>query len=132
MPRLFIAMYEAGTGNYEHWALCVDGDGDNAPTIFEVSGEHGTFAKSAVQDEPESRLLHKRNIAVGEVNERDMPELLKVTDDAKVDNETTEWNCQDYVIEILETLYEECIIDEDDEEFKRGMKKVKDKYFGPL
>ncbi|ELR04846.1 hypothetical protein GMDG_07071 [Pseudogymnoascus destructans 20631-21] len=116
MPNLYIAMYEAGTGNYEHWALCLgDGDG-NVPTIFEVSGEHGTFAKSAVQDEPESRLVHKRNIGVGEVNERDIPEFLKVIDDAK----------------ILETLYDECIIDEDDEEYKRGMKKAKEKYFGPL
>ena len=53
-------------------------------------------------------------------------------DNTKVDNETTEWNCQDYVIELLETLYEECIIDEDDKEYKRGMKKAKDKYFGPL
>ncbi|KFY26470.1 hypothetical protein V493_04073 [Pseudogymnoascus sp. VKM F-4281 (FW-2241)] len=101
MPRLYIAMYEAGTGNYEHWALCLD-DGGGVPTIFEVSGEHGTFEKSAVQDEPRNRLRHKRNIAVGEVNERDIPELLKVIDDAKVDNDTTEWNCQDYVIEILE------------------------------
>lgn len=131
MPTLYIAMYEAGTGNYEHWALCLD-DGDDLPTIFEVSGEHGTFEKSTVQDEPENRLRHKRNIAVGEVNARDIPELLKVVDNAKVDNETTEWNCQDYVIELLETLYDECIIDEDDEEYKRGMKRAKDKYFGPL
>jgi hypothetical protein len=31
----------------------------------------------------------------------------------KVDNDTLHWNCQDYVMEILERLEEECVIDLD-------------------
>lgn len=50
---------------------------------------------------------------------------------AEIDNETTEWNCQDYVLEALDMLYDECVIDEDDKNYKKGTKKAKEKYYGP-
>ncbi|KAI9655413.1 MAG: hypothetical protein M1829_000649 [Trizodia sp. TS-e1964] len=53
-------------------------------------------------------------------------------DSAEVDNETLDWNCQDYVLESLDKLSEECILDEDDEDYVEGVKKAKEKYFGPL
>jgi hypothetical protein len=38
-----------------------------------------------------------------------------VVDQVEVDNYTLEWNCQDYVIEIINELVNECIIDESEE-----------------
>ena len=49
-----------------------------------------------------------------------------------VDNTTVEWNCQDYVLEPLEELCEECVLDEDDEDYEKGIRKAKRKYFGPV
>jgi hypothetical protein len=48
----------------------------------------------------------------------------------KVDNETTEWNCQDYVLESLGDLVDEYIIG-DDEDYQDGIREAR-KYFGPL
>ena len=48
-----------------------------------------------------------------------------------VDNETTEWNYQDYVIEAIDMLYNECVIDEDDEDYKKGRKRAVTEYLGP-
>ena len=51
---------------------------------------------------------------IADINEQDISELKKVVSKVNVDNEMTEWNCQDYVLEVLKALKEECIIDEDD------------------
>ena len=48
----------------------------------------------------------------------------------KVDNETALWNCQDYVIEAINGLYDECIIDEEDEDYKKGKKSAMDSHYG--
>lgn len=48
----------------------------------------------------------------------------------KVDNETALWNCQDYVIEAIDGLYDECIIDEEDKDYKKGKKSAVDSHYG--
>jgi len=45
--------------------------------------------------------------------------------------QTTEWNCQDYVLEALELFYDKYVIDEDDKNYNKGTKKAKEKYYGP-
>ena len=128
MAKLYIAMYRPTEGNYEHWALYLDNDGIS--TVFEVIGEHGTFEANTLSVKPESSRRHKRSILVGTINKQDVPNLFKVMENAKIDNETIEWNCQDYVLEALAELYEECVIDEDDRDYERGTKQAKEKYFG--
>lgn len=49
---------------------------------------------------------------------------------AGVDNETVHWNGQEYVLEALDGLYDECVIDEDDEDYELGRERT-DMYFGP-
>ena len=46
-------------------------------------------------------------------------------------NDVCHWNCQDYVIEILDHLEDECIVDGEDESYIKAKKEVK-KHFGPL
>jgi len=130
MAELYIAMYKPRYGNYEHWALFLDDDGHS--TIFEVIGEHRTFQRNSLSVNPENSRRHKRNILVGTINKQDIPELVKIMENVEIDNETSEWNCQDYVLESLEKLVEECVIDDDDKDYKKGTKKAKEKYFGPL
>lgn len=130
MPELYIAMYKPRFGNYEHWALCLKDDGDW--TIFEVIGQHGEFKRNSLPMDPESSLRHKRNILVGTINKEAIPELLETMENVEIDNETTEWNCQDYVLEALDKLVEECVIDEDDEDYKKGTELAKGKYFGAM
>jgi hypothetical protein len=69
--------------------------------------------------------------ATGTINEQDLPELRKKMDEVEVDNETVHWNCQDYVIEAIDHLREECIIDEDDEDYERGRKDAVENHYGP-
>ena len=59
--------------------------------------------------------------------ERDLEAIKKVIAGTEVDNETLEWDCQDYVLEILDNLEVECLIDDDDETYKKQKAKPKSK-----
>ena len=77
------------------------------------------------------RTATKRTIFVYDINETDIPEFGKAISAVKPQNSISHWNCQDYVIEVLEKLEEECVIDEDDKAYISAKKQVK-KHFGPL
>ncbi len=47
---------------------------------------------------------------------------------ARVDNQTVHWNCQDYVIEIVDKLVEECIIEEDCQEYTHVFQTARQLY----
>lgn len=129
MAKLYIAMYEQA-GNYEHWALFLDEGSEK--TIFEVIGEHPNFVIHVLKGNPKSSRRYKRDILVGVIEEQDIAEVKATIEKAKIDNETVEWNCQDFCVEALDELVEGCFIDENDEDYIRGRKAVVDKYFGPM
>lgn len=83
------------------------------------------------RSKPESTNRHVESIGVGDVNDGDVPEFYSIMSKVEVDNDTLDWNCQDYVLEALEELAEECVLDEDDREYKTGMRKAKRDYYGP-
>ena len=124
-------MYKPRYGNYEHWALYLDEASEEKKTIFEVVGKHPDFKPHVLEADPEKSIRHKRNILVGTINSGDVPALKSHIEALPIDNETLDWNCQDYVIEAIDKLHEECIIDEDDKDYKKGRKTAVDKHFGP-
>ena len=129
MSKLYIAISKPRYGNYKHWGLFLQ---SSEPLIVEVEGEHPNFSKNTIFGSPGSHTSAEANILVADINEQDIPELNKVISQANVDNQTVEWNCQDYVLEILETLKEDCIVDEDDPHYQKGVSLAKQRYFGPM
>ena len=91
-------------------------------------GEWPSFKYDVVETIPEATVHHKRSIFLYEVNAVDVPELKTHIEESPVDNETAEWNCQDFVIEVLEKLEEECIVEDDDEDYVKGKKKMMKHY----
>ncbi|THZ36906.1 hypothetical protein D6C90_06866 [Aureobasidium pullulans] len=133
MSALFIAIYEPLEGNYYHWALHLQ-----APDslIFEVTGSHPSFSpQTSHETPPETSSRRDRlveSIHVGDINTVDIEQLKEKINIQHVDNETVEWNCQDYVLEALESLVEECIVDGDDEVYVDVVERAKRKYYGPM
>lgn len=128
MPTLYIAIYRARHGNYKHWALYLD-DGNDS-TIFQVNGQHPTFQKSSTKSTPTRSSSHLTNILVASVRKADVPEVGNAFEDTNVDNDTVEWTCQDFVLEILDKLREDEVIDEDDGDYNIGREEAME-YFGP-
>lgn len=122
--KLYVVMYRPRWGNYEHWALYLDNDDEH--TIYEVIDEHPRFKKNEGKGRPQHSNRYLRSYQVGTINTDDISTFRSEVAKAKVDNATVHWNCQDYVVELVEQLVTECIIDEEDFE------KVKSKILGHL
>lgn len=99
--------------------------------ILEATSSHPEFARNVNEAKPESTDRHVENINIRDVSEGDMRQFYSIMSQAEVDNETVECNCQDYVLEALEALTEECVLDEDDADYKKGISKAKRSYYGP-
>ena len=67
-----------------------------------------------------------------EVQPGDVQQLRDFAREANVDDETLDWTCQGYVVEIPEALEEACIIgfngEEDDPEYAENKQKVMERY----
>ena len=123
-------MYKPIEGNHLHWALYLE-DGSRR-SIYEVLGEHPHFKANIITGKtPEHSVRHQRSIFVYEINSPDLPAFEESVSSVKQQNDVVHWNCQDYVMEVLEHLEEECIIDGEDKVYIKAKEEVK-RYFGPL
>ncbi|THX69842.1 hypothetical protein D6D05_08854 [Aureobasidium pullulans] len=132
MSTLFIAIYKSLEGNYYHWALHLQ---TPHPLVFEVIGSHPSFSPQLSHETPETSSRRDRLVGcihVGDINTVDIEQLKEKINIQNVDKETVEWNCQDYVLEALESLVEECIVDGDDEVYVDGVERAKRKYYGSM
>lgn len=72
--------------------------------------------------EPENLALE---IVISVLVKGDTNRIKEIASSQHVDNETTEWDCQDYLLELLEKLEDEYILDGDDEEYCEAKKELK-------
>ncbi|KXG52958.1 uncharacterized protein PGRI_000080 [Penicillium griseofulvum] len=102
-PKLYVVFYRPRYGNYHHWALYVDDE--DVPMIFEVIGQHPNFMRNVVKAKAEKSKSFLGKEYVG----------------------TVEWDCQDYVLEILDKLEDEFVLEEDDEDYREARRVLKEK-----
>lgn len=122
--RLYVVFYRPRYGNYQHWALYLEG---TEHTIFEVTGSHPNFEKKEVKANPSNSGSYLSKLYVGTISETDIVTVRQCVAAVEVDNATTEWDCQEYVIDILDKLEAELVLDEDDEEYKNAREDLKEK-----
>jgi hypothetical protein len=99
--------------------------------IFEVDGEHPSFQKVTSHGKPSDSGTFIKSLFVSEIGNIDVPTVKAVIEDARVDNETLEWDCQEYVLEILEACEQEAVLDEEDAGYVEIMEYLKE-IQGPL
>lgn len=109
-------MYKPADGNHLHWALHLEEGSEEK--IYEVLGEFPEFKPNVITGKkPNHTIRHQRSIFMYEINTRDLKGFREAVSSVKPENGVSHWNCQDYVIEILEHLEEECIIDGEDKAY---------------
>lgn len=74
---------------------------------------------------PQSISRHRKNILVAIIQWK----LKTYIANVKVDNKTAFWNCQNYIIEAIDGLYDKYIIDEEDKNYKKGKKSAVDSHY---
>lgn len=131
-PSLYVAIWKPlYGGNYQHWALYID-DAEE-PLVIEVVGEHPNFepstSKFRAEDFPGRSFLMRHYL--GAISKNDIPGICEIASTVAVDNETVQWDCQDYVLEILDALEEEYFLDRDEEEY-RDAREILNEKRGPI
>ncbi|KAL4860536.1 hypothetical protein BDV12DRAFT_204937 [Aspergillus spectabilis] len=124
-PSLYVVFYRPRYGNYQHWALQLESD--KSSLIFEVVGQHPNFERNVLYVEPERSGSFIRKLYVGVLSDSDIQRVKDAAKSVPVDNETSEWDCQDYVLEILDRLEEDYVLEEDDEDYQAARKELKSK-----
>ncbi|PYH92378.1 hypothetical protein BO71DRAFT_26457 [Aspergillus ellipticus CBS 707.79] len=122
-PKLYVAFYRPRYGNYQHWALYIDDDKESI--IFEVTGQHPNFQRNVVYARPDASRSYVSNVYVATLRDDDIADVKEAARQVRVDNDTVDWDCQDYVLELLDKLEDEFILEENDEDYREARKELK-------
>ncbi|OQE20147.1 hypothetical protein PENFLA_c017G09337 [Penicillium flavigenum] len=114
-PKLFVVFYRPRYGNFLHWALHIEKGEEHH--IIEVDGEHPQFKRNTFMENPKKSSTFLRQFFIAVLGEDDIERVKSAAQSVPVDNETVEWDCQDYVLEILDELQEDFVLDKDDEDY---------------
>ncbi|GCB26962.1 hypothetical protein AAWM_09847 [Aspergillus awamori] len=128
-PYVAVAIYHPRYGNFQHWALHLHSDTEDL--IFEVDGEHPCFQKVVSNGLPSDNLGFIESLFVCQIGSPDIPTVKDVVDATPVDNETLEWDCQDYVLDILEGCEREAVLEDEDADYAEAMEILRSRR-GPI
>ena len=118
LHKIFVVFFRPLDGNYQHWALHLDKEDEHE--TFEVDGSHPSFQRNVYTTDPRKSFNYIGSIYVGLISSADIPAMHECVASAYVNNETIQWDCQDYVLEILDKLEEELILEGDDEDYRNA------------
>ncbi|KAJ5968149.1 hypothetical protein N7501_004397 [Penicillium viridicatum] len=105
--KLFVVFYRPRYGNFLHWALHIEKGQEHH--ILEVDGEHPQFERNTFMENPKKSSTFLRQFFIAVLGEDDVERVKSAAQSVPMDNETVEWDCQDYVLEILDKLQEDFI-----------------------
>ncbi|EEQ86238.1 hypothetical protein RJZ56_004111 [Blastomyces dermatitidis] len=118
MAELFIAIYQPRNqilGTY-HWALYLQ-ISSTEHIIFQIVGEPCDFKYDERSEPLEDSTHHIENIRVAEIDHVD--HFCQLVRDQKIENEMYHWGCQQWVLDVLESLVEDDLLtDYDHDEAK--------------
>lgn len=124
-PKLYVAFFRPRYGNYQHWGLYLESDPEHL--VFEVTGEHPSFKRHIETRRPERMEGFFHLLYVAALGKNDVDIVKRVAAMVTVDNETVEWDCQEYVLDMLDTLEEEFVLDRDDEDYQRAREFLRER-----
>ncbi|KAJ5835184.1 hypothetical protein N7447_001210 [Penicillium robsamsonii] len=106
-------------GVYKHWGVFINAPRDEDKVLLQVTGSDGRFryeleTRDVRQSEKLVELLPLYDVDVAKTNT-----IKTVASQVTVHNEIRGWNCQDYVLDLLEALEKEAIVNSKDESYKK-------------
>lgn len=96
-----------------HWPIYVQGATDESSVVLQVEGENGGrgyYVADAMYDsEPESASSHEKSVEVGFFDLANIKTVGATIQATPVDNESTTWNCQVWIMEALDNLQQKSL-----------------------
>lgn len=107
--KVFVAIFNHGS-MYRHWAFYIDDDTN--PTILQVKGSpgHRRYEELNHQNPAPDESLYEMQ-QVGTISKSQIKAVKAFAEGLEVKNTQLSWNCQDWVLEMIEELCEGDILD---------------------
>jgi hypothetical protein len=114
--KVYVAISDDG-GVYKHWALFIH-QAEAEATLLNVRGSDGRFRyetekRDVRYDESLVELVYLCDVDVAKANT-----IRNIARTIPVHNDISGWNCQDYVLDLLDELEERKVIDGEDELYR--------------
>lgn len=108
---LRVAISKPIWGEYYHWGLDVFNEDEETRWVVEALGEPHQFTASSDDYDPKSLPRSWKSIHVVRLNDVEIEDIQEVVETVSVRNDLAHWNCQNYVIEILNALEEAKVVE---------------------
>ncbi|PGH28642.1 hypothetical protein GX50_08619 [[Emmonsia] crescens] len=126
---LNVAIYN-DSGIYKHWLFFIDGPTEAEKFIFQAMGTSGRYRFEMENLDAHKLLNLSEMVHLCDVHTSEISAITDVAKAAVIHNEYPGYNCQDYVLELLDDLEEKNIIDGNNANYKKSKEAVKGKQEG--
>ncbi|KAJ5773546.1 hypothetical protein N7457_008442 [Penicillium paradoxum] len=126
---LYVAL-SAGEGVYKHWGVFIDASQEEDKTLLQAAGSDGRFRfESETKDSRHSEGLVEL-VLLCDVNVANITSIKTIASQVTIHNEIRGWNCQDYVLDLLDALEKHAVVNGEDAAYQRQKKLVSSKQEG--
>ncbi|KAJ5188832.1 hypothetical protein N7491_005153 [Penicillium cf. griseofulvum] len=106
-------------GVYKHWGVFIDAPKEEDKVLLQVTGSDGRFryeleATDVRKSERLVELLPLYDVDLAKINS-----IKTIASQVTVRNEIRGWNCQDYVLDLMEALEKAAIVNNTDTSYKK-------------
>ncbi|KAM5432815.1 hypothetical protein MferCBS31731_007341 [Microsporum ferrugineum] len=129
IAKLSVALLADGIA-YKHWCLFYEGPTKEEEFIFNIMGSSTRYRYEMQNSNPHDSETLVEMIHLCNVDTSQFDVIKQAAETAIIHNEYPGYNCQDYVLELLDDLEKRGCIDNKDEKYKKQKKTVKDKQEG--
>ncbi|KAB8212860.1 hypothetical protein BDV33DRAFT_186010 [Aspergillus novoparasiticus] len=126
---LHVAIYDDG-GVYKHWSLFLDGPTDLEKIILHIMGSSTRYRFEMRNSNARNSSSLLELVYLCHVDNSKINDIKDAAQKMTIHNEAPGYNCQDYILELLDELEEKNIVDRRNQSYKSNRKKVEDKQEG--
>ncbi|PLB43292.1 hypothetical protein P170DRAFT_481241 [Aspergillus steynii IBT 23096] len=117
-------------GVYKHWTLYINGPTDAEQVVLHIMGFSMNFRFEDRNSDARKEMTLMELIHMCDVPASKISTIRRLAEKMPIHNEYSGYNCQDYVLELLDELEAKGIIDGADEAYKVKKENVKNKQEG--
>lgn len=129
IAKLHVAIYQ-DEGVYKHWSLFIEGPTAGEKTILHILGSSTRYRFELRTSDARRSASLSELIPLCDVPTSKISAIKEAGRTMPIHNEYAGYNCQDYVLDLLDDLEGKNLIDGNDAEYKKRKEVVKSKQEG--
>lgn len=127
--EIYAALYD-NQAFFKHWAFIIDIDGAEADVVLHAVGCEGQFRFETKDSNVRNSKSLAELVYIATIPESQVEKVKEVAQNLPIRNDVNVWNCQDYVLDLLDALEQEAILDKNDGRYKNRKTALRGKQDG--